>query len=184
MSRGRVLRDLKNYPNIDTETYIEYIRPAEDPSPKSGTQTYLKIFALLVLLSKGQEIENFVNEKVSDQCLPLCQVQGAYIGVVELSRKDSLRQYLECFSHWNDHEKEKFQSDQWDLLVPYFDLDAHSIAKHYPLEDSTILPWLKKNEHSSQNEGGFAYVDCVEIDPLSHGFHEVLKTVYWPTILK
>lgn len=190
LSRGRVLNELRNYPNLDAKTYVDYIRPENDPAPDSRTPTYLKIFALLVLFERGQEIDNFVKDEVSDQSLPLLRRRGYNIprGIVDLCHKDTPGQALNCFLKWKQAERESFLSAQWELLVPYFDLDEKFRSRHYTLHDRTILPWCKRengedsssSSQQSRNEGGFAYVMRIKIDPFSHGFHNILKAVGQP----
>ena len=185
LSRDRILDELRNYTDLENaETYVDYIRPENDLLPESKTQTYLKIFALLVLSERGMEIENFVKEGLSDQNLPVCRHQGSPKEKFNLCRKDTpnLRP-LKCFEKWKPHGREWFETTQWQLLVPYFDLSPGYRAKHYPLDDKAILPWRKRDarsllsSQSSQNEGGYASVSCVRIDPSSHGFSDVLKDV-------
>jgi len=185
LSRDRILAELRkpSYSDLDAKKYVDYIWPDEEGGPTPGTQTYLKIFALLVLLKKGPDIVQFIKDKVSDQSLPLLRRPGTSKGLVDLGFKDAPGNALECLSKWDPHDRELFERVQWELLVPYFDLDKNSMAQHYPLDDMTILPWCKREKFSitstkaSKNEGGFAFVNCVKIDPLSHGFHEVLKAI-------
>lgn len=183
LSRDRVLDELRKYPNLDAETYVDYIRPEEEANPDSRTPTYLKIFALLVLLKKGPDIVNFIKDKVSDQTLPLHRRPDTPKWLVDLGFENSPGNILQCLHKWEPHDRESLERVQWELLVPYFDLDKDSMAQHYRLDDRIILPWCKREKFSlsstklSKNEGGFAFVNCIKIDPLSHGFYEVLKAV-------
>ena len=183
LSRERVRKELRKYPNLDIETYVDYIRPEVDPLPESSTLTYLKIFALLLLFEKGQEILDFVKEKISDQSLPLSHRPGTKVSRFDLGRKDAPEHKLECLYKWKTYERESFEKQQWELLTPYFKLDNRSRARHYSFSDRTILPWCKRAKDSilstfpSTNDGGFSLVDCVKLDQLSHGFHAVLKQV-------
>lgn len=183
MSRNRVLDQLKNYSGLkDAETYVDHIRPYLDPPEGSATRTYLRIFAILVLIEKGEEIGVFVKEQISDQSLPVsCDNENKEMAYFR--HKDIPHHLIDCFMKWKVHERESFESRQWQLLVPYFDLDTENRARHYPLPDKTILPWCKRDESSlsssapSQNDGAYASVSCVKIEPTSHGFHQVLKDV-------
>ena len=183
LSRDRVLKELQSYENVNVEECVEHIRPKEDFPEGSGTQTYLKVFALLVLQEKGRDIVFFIDENISDRCLPLCRRPNTPKSAVDLGSKDSPQKPLSCLQKWNPHERVLFEKTQWEVLVPFFELDDNYMAKHYQLDDKTILPWCKRDERSlsstqpSKNEGGFAEVSCVKIDPFSHGFREVLKAV-------
>ena len=174
LSRDRVLKELNKSPEIDAVKYVDFIRP--EVNSTSGSPTYLKVFALLVLQERGDKIVNFVHEKISDQSLPFQLQYGIEREKVELASKYSPKARLKCFKGWKKSEKELFLKNQWEVLVPYFELDAKSLARNYPLDDNTILPWCTE---VSKSEGGFAYVSCVKIDPLSHGFHNILKAVSW-----
>jgi hypothetical protein len=183
LSRERVLKELRKYPNLEAKTYLDYIRPEVDPQPKSGTLTYLKIFALLLLFEKGNEIVDFEKEKISDQSLPLSHRPGTKEYQIDLGRKDAPEDKLQCLHKWKIHERESFEKQQWEFLTPYFELDDERRARHYSLNDRTILPWCKRAKDSinstlpSKNDGGFASVACVKLDKLSHGFHAILKQV-------
>ncbi len=137
----------------------------------------LKIFAMLLLLDKENEIPNF--DSISDSDLPI--IQQRLDGEVRLCHKDSPTEELQCFANWKTSDKEYFAKEQWKVLIPYFALDKHQ-AIHYPLPDQAILPfceWPDDEEPALKRpadvEGGFGTVRCVRIDPLSHGFAEVLK---------
>jgi hypothetical protein len=188
LSRDRVRNELRKYSNIDVETYLDHIRPGVDPLLESDTSTYLKIFAILLLFDKGQEIVNFVRDGVSDQSLPLIRRPDTENYLVELCRMDAPGHSLECLQKLDTFYRESFETFQWKLLVPYFDLDENSNARHYSLKERTILPWCKRAKNpvsstqQSKNDGGYAMVSCVKLDPLSHGFHGVLKEVCHPTL--
>jgi hypothetical protein len=184
LSRDRILAELESYTDLESPaTYLDQIHPEENRLPDSNTQTYLKIFALLALFERGEDIIDFIEEEVSDQNLPVRRHQTTSKGKVSLCRKDRPDQPLKCFEKWKTHEREGFESKQWRLLVPYFDLDSGSKAKHYNLDDETVLPWCERTDRSHGSPqpsgwaGGYAFVSRVKIDPCSHGFHELLKTV-------
>jgi hypothetical protein len=188
LSRDRIRNELRKYSNVNVETYLDHILPEVDPLFESGTPTYLKIFAILLLFDKGQEIVNFVRDRVSDQSLPLIRRPGTDKWLVELCRMDAPEHSLECLQKLDTHYRDSFESWQWKFLIPYFDLDENSMARHYSLKERTILPWCKRAKNpvsstqQSKNDGGYAMVSCVKLDPLSHGFHGVLKEVCRSTL--
>jgi hypothetical protein len=198
LSRNRVQTELGKYVQLENaESYVEYIRPDDEvdsESPELEAKTYLRIFALLVLIKKGYEIGNFIKEEVSDEKLPVCRHEGSRKGEHILCSKKDPHQPLKVFEKWEPHERAWFEHTQWETLVPYFNLDSSNRARHYNLDDSAILPWRKENlrslispestrsSWSSVHEGGFADVSCIRIDSSSHGFSEVLKGVSRSTL--
>jgi hypothetical protein len=182
LSRERIMHKLRQYGN-DVCTHIDSIRPEEDSIQHSGAKTYLRVFALLLLLERESEIGNFIRDRVCDESLPLRYCQGA--DDLEFSHNTHPLEPLTCFGNWRTSEKEWFASHQWRVIVPYFKLDHEGRAENYKFDDKTILPWLPWNEgdsattssQPSKGEGGYADVFKIRIDPSSHGFHEVLKSV-------
>ncbi|RDL36222.1 uncharacterized protein BP5553_06834 [Venustampulla echinocandica] len=184
LSEDRILAELKTYKLGNAETYLKSIRPPANQHIGPTTQTYLVTFALLVLLERGDEIGKFIQDKVSDQNLPLIRHEATIKGKVNLCHKTLPNHPLVCFQGWKTHEKEAFERNQWRLLVPYFDLDGNFKAKHSTFDDRTILPRCKRGEHSpsssshpSQGEGGYAVVSCIKIHPSCHGFDDVLLKI-------
>jgi hypothetical protein len=183
ISRKRVRALLRSYKGVANaeQLYLDRIDPDVASPGGSEAPTYLRIFALLILIERGEEIENFVKEQVSDHSLPVyCDKEK---GDACLRRNESPHQAIGCFAKWKTSEREDFDARQWQLLVPYFNLDSQGRARHYSLPDKSILPWCKKDRRiipssaPSQNDGSYAMVSCVKIESTSHGFHEVLKTV-------
>jgi serine/threonine protein kinase len=92
---------------------------------------------------------------------------------------------LKCFSKWKTAEKEWLSFHQWRVIVPYFKLDSDGRAENYNFPDQTILPWLPweegdsvdTNSEPAKDEGGYAEVAKIRIDPSSHGFQKVLQSV-------
>ncbi|KAE9364081.1 kinase-like protein [Stipitochalara longipes BDJ] len=191
LSRNRIQIELRKYTQLENaESYVEHIRPDDEADSESlEAKTYLRIFALLVLTKKGDQIGNFIKEEVSDKKLPICRHQGSRRGEHILCFKKDPHQPLKVFEEWYPHERAWFEQTQWETLVPYFDLDPSNRARHYNLDDSAILPWRneklrslispasRQSSWSSVHEGGFADVSCIRIDSSSHGFSEVLKDV-------
>ncbi|KAH8802630.1 kinase-like domain-containing protein [Xylogone sp. PMI_703] len=178
LTRRRILVALEACKVENAQDYCDLIRPVEN----SGAQTYLRTFALLALVDQVSDIGKFIREGVSDQKLPVCR-HSMSRGEVILCRKDKPDQPLSCFDSWKDSDRESFESKQLRLLVPYFDLDPDSRAKHHIFDNETILPWCKKDDRShsssqpSGQEGGYGFVSRIKIDPYSHGFHTVLEKI-------
>lgn len=183
LTRKRILAELEACEVENAVAYLDLIRPVDLQLQGSRVQTYLRTFALLVLVERGGDIGKFIREEVSDQKLPVRRDSATGRGKISLCHKDNPEQPLKCFKDWKTFEREAFESKQWRFLVPYFDLDAGDRAKHQNLDSETILPWCKKDDRShsssqpSGQEGGYASVSRIKIDPSSHGFRTVLEKV-------
>lgn len=208
LTRKRIQKQLKEDNKLeDIDKYLDYIRPETESPPGEWGKTYVKIFALLVLCSRGHEIGSFIKAKVCDEKLPIYLYDSLREGQSDLCCKDALDQPLNTFGEWKYCDMEWLQTSQWGVLVPFFEFarteDNTYSAKHYELNKGAILPWVRikppshitpqlrgsetskkgsvlsslKSRSGSLHEGGFAEVSCIRIDPLSHGFSDILKDV-------
>ena len=183
LTRHRILAELEACEVENAEAYLDLVRPVDLQLQGSRAQTFLRTFALLVLVERVGDIGEFIKEEVSDQKLPVRRHSAMGRGKIILCHKDNPDQFLKCFQNWKHFEREVFESKQWRFLIPYFDLDTDDRAKHQNLDSETILPWCKKDDRShsssqpSGQEGGFAFVSRVKIDPSSHGFRTILEKV-------
>jgi ankyrin repeat protein len=151
LSRARVLNQLRAYTDLPyAETYVDYIRPEENELERSDTPSYLKIFALLLLLDRGNQIGEFVKEKLSDQSLPIHDLQSAP---------------PEPFTSWEDVEITRFGDWQWEFLTPYFELGQDHQPKHFILDDKTILPWCETSKYLGFERGDIFRVKIQPIQP-------------------
>lgn len=153
---------------------------------QSYEKRYLKIFALLLLMSRGGDIGAFVSEGICDQDLPLHR--KIELGDPKLSRYGNDQEDIQCFDicGWAPHDLDYFYANQWRVNVPYFQgPGSDGTVVHYHLHPETILPWCEIGDddqsaglgNSAEIEGGFATVKRIKIDPSSHGFAEFLEKV-------
>jgi hypothetical protein len=183
LKRERILAELKAYKVENAQTCLDHIRPVDLQLQDSKAQSYLKAFAILVLVEKVGDIGEFIREEVSDQKLPVRRYSATRSGKVFLCHKDNPDQPLGCFQGWKDYQRDLFERMQWQFMVPYFELDTEDKAKHQNFDNGTILPWCKTDDrlHSSSQPsgqmGGFAFVSRIKIDPYSHGFRPILEKV-------
>jgi hypothetical protein len=155
------------------------LRTDSDPNAKSP-RCYLRIFAILALLERILDIATLIEHEVCDAHLPLVRCEGGSKGVVQLSHRNAPKEALECFKlcKWRSSDVEAFELWQWRLTVPFFDLDFDRRAiKHADLPPLTVLPWSSEDK---KEEGGFAVVTRVKMDPACHGFHDLLQPASLP----
>lgn len=150
---------------------------ASEQTSGTSRKTYLKIFAVLLYQEKVVQLPKFVDDQVCDQDLPLQLDRD-----MRLHRRET-PQYPGCFDGWRPHERRAFEEEQWCFLVPFLAPSENLEPQHYSFTSKTILPWSPKDENPrlpglpSREIGGYAVVTYVKIDPLSHGFHEILRSV-------
>jgi hypothetical protein len=189
LPRQRIVNKLSQLGD-NMDRLIDYILPAENYAPQGNKETYLRVFVLLLLEEKESDIGEFVRAGVCDEMLPLRRYESTE--ELELIDPKSPHNPLTCFRNWKDTDKEWFLDHQWGVLVPFFKLDHQGRAENYNFEDETILPWLPWHDGNytmtasqpSKGEGGYAEVTRKRIDPSSHGFQEVLRSVGLPTYNK
>ena len=159
-----------------------------EPSQHQKGQTYLKVFALLLLVGRGVEIVQFIKEGVCDEILPVVSNQDAQHNLFLRSGRGKP---LKCFKKWETYQREYFDNWQYRVSVPFFaprcGPEPNEItARHYTFGNRTILPWCARDTKSSsslhsgplvERNGGYGTVHRVRIDPRCHGFQGILEKV-------
>ncbi|RYP68386.1 hypothetical protein DL769_005514 [Monosporascus sp. CRB-8-3] len=150
---------------------------------------YYTIFALLLLLAKGHEIGNFIENEIKDSDLPLAYNEDDIHSKLYRGKSPNF-QLIEYFDRWETFHRESFRKYQWRLMAPYLEpgsphlaADGSSrMAKHYSFNERTILPWSSTTEitrseeaQSSTRYGGYGNVYKCVIDERCHGFRELLE---------
>ncbi|KAF2465702.1 kinase-like protein, partial [Lindgomyces ingoldianus] len=134
---------------------------------------YLKIFAILILLDKGEDIGKFIEEGVSDEDLPLVETQVRHMS--DLVRSKSPNNPLGCFDTWMIHEREQFSRYQYRVNLPFlsFDTETNSV-RHVDFTPQTILPF---SECGGSIEGIYSRISKIKIHRDCHGFSNILKKI-------
>ncbi|KAK7423422.1 hypothetical protein QQZ08_009100 [Neonectria magnoliae] len=146
------------------------------------SQTYLKVFSILLLVGKPGEIGKFVDAQLCDDKLPVVVLDAVE---ASLCLGTAPKEPLRTFAPWKISERELFESTQWQVLVPVFERNADKTFKDYDLPPQTILPWCKRSKQhqisASQSgrvgQGAFAEVSLVRIHPTAHAFHNILREI-------
>lgn len=184
-TRERVLAQLRSYKTLyNADHYVDLICAAGTEAGRPPP--YIKIFAILTLIGKGEAIEDFTDAKLSDETLPFYRYD--YLNAKR-------RHYLflkgtdtpiTALKKWLPHERSAFDTTQRMLLVPYLELGPDNMVQEYNLSDRDVLPWCKSKSSgpeslkSSTVEGAYGKVYCVDIHRDCHAFHQVLQTVESP----
>lgn len=134
--------------------------------------SHQRVFAILALLNRIQDIQLFIDDDVCDRALPLvkiCEVGGK----PELRPKLSQTTTLRCFQGWSPSLLDMFEDVQWTVLAPAF---LGPELRFYSFDDKAILPWIENDQLTSATEGGFSSVYRVKIDPSHHSFDTSLDS--------
>lgn len=214
MTRERVLHALREecrFSEADAQKYCSEIMPADsgvnvtNPAAdsvrwsKTGvTHTvqragYLRIFATLSLRGKGDLVQYFIEQGVSDRELPLKLAPTRTVGSarrnlanLRLERPVEPSPRPRGWFQW--HEIEPLLSTQWRFLPPYFAPSANGDVAHYEIPRDAILPWVKVDNPSASrstwtegdSSGGYGVVKKVRIDPDCHSLGALLSSTSLP----
>ncbi|KAF5637366.1 serine threonine kinase [Fusarium tjaetaba] len=157
--------------------------PKDRPFPMSlGEHTYLRIFAILVMIEKEGEVHRFLQHRVCDGDLPLT----LDIRKNAVFRKGGDEDPLGCFRRFRPYQLESFDLLQWRFTTPFFHAptDNNRIFYH-DFHRRTILPWCRLDESGVGLEklgrniiqGAYATIKPIVIDKSSHDFDKVLQGV-------
>lgn len=168
-----VREELKRYPRWFKSDTIELIT-----AEVCGDKPFRKIFTLLVIINKLTDINVFIEEGVSDECLPLSRVSRPnledtfQLGNSRNSKRPTRQ--LGCFAYWDPIDIWTFEEWQWTTLSPILERGRRRNVKHLILRDEISLPFTEDSRCRSGPdviEGGFSTVFKVHIHPANHHFH-------------
>ncbi|KAK4173226.1 hypothetical protein QBC36DRAFT_195157 [Triangularia setosa] len=138
--------------------------------PQFSNSGYRRIFAILVMIRRAEDIVYFVDNNIYDSYLPLEAIPTGH-GQIEMRLKVCEEEKLSWLSHWDDDlGHENFETNQWTMLVPYFAKEKDHAARLYQLSRKSILPWLSEDY---EHENGDNWVSKVEIHPHHHNFNKL-----------
>jgi hypothetical protein len=130
-----------------------------------------KLFAILVCLTKGHLMLEFLEEGINDTHLPFERTdkRGNSINF-KLCSKNHPKHPIKCMENWDQGDIINFYRDQWCVLAPVFDRGEDVL--HQDLDDNCILPFLEDNERSDKaRKGGFGFVWEIVIHPAHQKLH-------------
>lgn len=181
VSWQRVRHELSRHsigPSKDLDVLAHKIWEVASPPSPSKTRpketTRRKIFAILGLMEKLEDIVDFIDAQLYDCDLPFLLSEGPRRGSLQMDRRSKGGQHpIELFRNWKNFELESFNAYQWQLTAPYFSLSLEKTRKpqHYVLQNETILPFIEEgegNEHRA--EGGYSDVWRIKIHPAHHNW--------------
>jgi hypothetical protein len=104
---------------------LEVLYQDSQPSEISSTTRYIqenarKVFAILVFIGKGANIQDFIKEHVTDADLPLKRWKEN--GSASGSLPDGLRHPVYPGDSWSKRYIASFNRDQWSFIATVFDM--------------------------------------------------------------
>lgn len=173
--RQRIRHELKkhqyNFSDKQVDEYVEKIHPSFE---SSSPAVYIKIFALLVLLDRVDDIEHFINEKVDDQVLPI-ELREEH--VYQMSNPE---RRLRCFDKWKTSEQEHFELSQWMVDTPYLQTtnDDDQTLTEFTMPPDMCKPWREVKIAGAETlDGAYGTVIQVQIHPTAHSYQRLLEGV-------
>ncbi|KAL8408706.1 hypothetical protein RB594_007232 [Gaeumannomyces avenae] len=164
---------------------IRWSKTGETRAPQQAS--YLRIFAILILYSRGSLVRHFIEQGVSDRELPLRLAMAPTAGPgrrnVPTPRLEWPAEPIPRPPDWfQPQEIRRFLSTQWPFIPPYFAPSAGGGVAHYEIPPEAILPWVKissANDGQStwtegENSGGYGVVRKVKIDRDCHSLDALL----------
>ncbi|KAF4948904.1 hypothetical protein FGADI_9188 [Fusarium gaditjirri] len=135
----------------------------------TGKTSFLRVFAILVIVERPGDIQAFIDAGLHDERFPL--VQGSeYHFTAQV-----------CMSKlgWSHLQKDYFNISQLRASPRFFALGENYEAQHYDIPKGQILPWVLCRDsygvHEETLSGGCGEVVKYKIDSNSHGFTPLLE---------
>ncbi|KAF8862911.1 kinase-like protein [Acephala macrosclerotiorum] len=121
---------------------------------------YRKVFAILVLIGKSDEILKFVSANIKDDQLPLAdsKVQQLNSDGIHTAKSSA----FDIMKAWSKRDVVGFYRDQWALTAPVFRFGK--TIPHYEFDDQCRLPFILDPGFKS-SQGGYGKVWKVKIHP-------------------
>ncbi|KAI1370664.1 kinase-like protein [Hypoxylon crocopeplum] len=137
-----------------------------------------KIFAILVLSNMQHEIASFILEGIWDKDLPFESTGKDGPWVYHPSGHRTETRDVECFEKWSSHDKDIFDTYQWRMLSPIFDM-TDGKATLYHLHSRIALPFIEEIQLNQEAPtailGGQGVVSRVEIHRAHYKLEDLAK---------
>ncbi|KFA70659.1 hypothetical protein S40288_08274 [Stachybotrys chartarum IBT 40288] len=134
-----------------------------------------RIFTILVLLKRTEEVLNFLYAGIDDSHLPLVMVKrDGETALHDLRRRGDVNDPIDFITTgWDEMEIDSFYTWQWKMLSPCFaQRKAHKKVWHYKLQKRVQLPYIGPKATLERYFGGFSQVSRVYIHEDHHDFHD------------
>jgi hypothetical protein len=182
LTEERVAEELRDYARIYPGVYDHHTIPAYAKrivSAQDPGKRYIKVFAILVLIRKGECINEFMEEEINDHEIPLVKCKSEPEWDFMLSRRASPHAFVKCLSEWDVEFREQFVERQHEVNVAFLGFNPDLSLKHEKFDNRVVLPWVARRD---KEPGGFGDVYEAICPARSHGFRDALNAVssYFP----
>ncbi|KAF2274429.1 kinase-like protein [Westerdykella ornata] len=181
LTKARIMEELADYQKEWPEMFAG--RTKEDYADQilglgeTGNR-YLRMFAGLVLVGKGEQIGRLMEAGVCDNDIPLvrCISNPDKRGKCMLARKSSPNVPLDCFSVpvWGIHDRGSFDKHQRSLDVVHLGLNSDKTVKHEDFDAGVVMPWTTRTR---TGQGGYGTVYRVTVPRECHDFDGALQAI-------
>lgn len=170
-----VLGELALRPDNVRLRLINQILMGTSIGKEKDSRIYRKIFAILLLIHKHDEIKRFVDEGVDDSNLPLRRVElkSGQFGLApynDLGRKAG--SHIQLFDSWTVEQKNDFIRLQWEMIPVFFRKHDERVP-HLKLLAGEILPYTVETGgpttevyNAEHLQGGFGHVSIYNLHSL------------------
>jgi hypothetical protein len=152
------------------QQYVSKICPGN--SINDAQPRFYKIFAILILIDREDDIFDFLEMGPCDADLPLkvVPVLGSAFGDLRRSNEPDFK--LPSFKNWRSNALEHFDQRQWSVVSPFLAKSKTGQVRFYQLDAKDILPWTAKDK-DQRRKGGYSEVQKVRIHKNHHNFEDL-----------
>jgi hypothetical protein len=175
ITEDAVLKILNNVPrghSTDAETPQSNYARLICSTTGNDRCTFRRIFAILMLIDRPEEVVSFVVNGVDDSYLPLEGMPRMPEGPqsVFLCLRSTPGTPIPFLRSWSAGKCRDFYREQWAVVAPCFEKPRDGKVRFYDLHDKDVLPWTWQDEE--HRGGGFSKVKHVRIHEQHHDFDE------------
>jgi len=127
-------------------------KPFDPELPNTIINRARKIFAILILTEKEDQIERLITENLTDDDLPLSSTKGGNEHTLESGRTPG--KYFHAFGNWTDARIHEFLDKQWCVQAPVLGATNGNLV----LAEKCPLPFIGTETRTIKNApGGVIY---------------------------
>lgn len=149
-------------------------RNSKRESEKGDEVAYDRILAILILMSKSNQLKQFLDNKINNGDLPLVQVGGTRL--CSARDKEQPLKFLELVGQgWDLADRLELYKSQLKVLAPVFAPRVHGqTASHYSVPYLRPLPFEEIRSRNPPMAGHYSEVKRVEIHSAHNRFRHLV----------
>lgn len=135
-----------------------------------------RVFAILVMCSRGKDIGKFMKYGLIDSRLPLISQEKRCLLFWNTSAQPPVPCNIFDECKWSSFERRGFDTMQHQLDPVFLHMPSDRKVGRRMLKNEQILPFESRIDEQDKR-GGFGVVKRVRIDPYSHDFKDILRSI-------